>query len=85
MRPGLPSRDRLVPIFVTHLQVARAVPQLHADGRFGELLSLQWSQVRDGEFTVLAAKAKTRVERTIAVLGPVRDILKRRRLGPAIP
>jgi integrase len=50
--------------------------------RPGELRTLQWSEVRDDDFVVLAEKAKDREERRIPVMPTLRAILDRRRVGP---
>lgn len=50
--------------------------------RPGELRTLQWSEVREDDFVILAEKAKTRRERRIPILPTLREILDRRRKGP---
>jgi integrase len=50
--------------------------------RPGELRTLQWSEVRQDHFIILASKAKDREERRIPILPTLRAILDRRRIGP---
>jgi integrase len=50
--------------------------------RQGELLSLQWSQVRDDIF-LPAGKTKAKKDRRIPISSTLRAILERRRLDPA--
>lgn len=54
--------------------------------RMGELLSLQWSQVRftaPGQLWLPASKTKTRTGRAVPMTGRLRSILEMRRLDPA--
>jgi integrase len=50
--------------------------------RPGELRTLQWSEVKERQFLVLAAKAKDREDRRIPIEPTLRAILDRRRKGP---
>jgi len=50
--------------------------------RPGELRTLQWSEVAQDHFVILAAKAKDREERKIPIMPTLQKILQRRKLGP---
>lgn len=50
--------------------------------RPGELRTLQWSEVRDDHFVILASKAKDREERKIPIMPALQKILQRRALAP---
>lgn len=58
------------------------VGMLETGCRPGELRTLQWSEVRDDHFIVLASKAKDREDRLIPIEPTLRTILDRRLLGP---
>jgi integrase len=50
--------------------------------RPGELRTLQWADVHDDHFVVIAAKAKDKEDRSIPILDTLRTILDRRAIGP---
>lgn len=58
------------------------VAMLETGCRTGELRTLQWSEVRQDHFVVLASKAKDREVRLIPIEPTLRKILDRRQLGP---
>lgn len=76
--------ERLLAACGTHL---RAVVEaaLESGCRLGELLSLQWHQVRGGnrpEIVLEAGKTKTKVERRVPISSRLGAILSMRRAGP---
>ncbi len=58
------------------------VAMLETGCRPGELRTLQWSEVHDDHFVVLAAKAKDREDREVPIEPTLAKILDRRRVGP---
>jgi integrase len=50
--------------------------------RPGELRTLQWSEVREDHFLVMASKAKDREDRLVPIEPTLQKILKGRKLGP---
>lgn len=58
------------------------VAMIETGCRPGELRTLQWSEVREDHFIVLAEKAKDREERPIAIEPTLAKMLARRKLGP---
>ena len=78
------ERERLLAACGDHL---RAVVEcaLETGMRRGEILSLQWSQVRlspNAQIVLPAWKTKTRRDRTIPISARLRAILEMRRIGP---
>jgi integrase len=50
--------------------------------RPGELRTLQWTDIHDEHFVVIAEKAKDREDREVPIMPPLAKILERRQLGP---
>ena len=73
--------DRLLDACGTHLR-ALVEAALETGCRKGELLSLQWHQVRAHELFLPAQKTKTKQARTVPISGRLRSILDMRRHGP---
>ena len=73
--------DRILAVadpFVTDFFTA----MLETGCRPGELRTLQFSEVHDDHFVILASKAKDKDERKIPIMPDLRTILDRRRKGP---
>jgi integrase len=58
------------------------VAMIETGCRPGELRTLQWREVKQDYFVILADKAKDREERRIPIMPTLREILDRRRVGP---
>src|SRR5262249_37525054 len=82
------EEDRLLAAAADQLTKDLIVAALETGARAGELLSLQWAQVRRHRLGIIrsvelvASKTKTRRARTIPVTERLRTVLKRRQVGP---